>query len=190
MNKFVKDMSPDHSVSVIDLELINRLANELPGELIEILNQHGFNSYRKGLFRFVNPLEYAYLIKEWKNTEFFSLERKFSIIGITAFSKLLVWVKGGRSYLALYDPLYDDYEVISSKSFAFFLNTLIFDDSFLEIHFDLILFDKAQRKCGKLRLNEVYGFTPIPMLGGNKSLEFAEIYPLKEYIEIIGETLY
>ncbi|MBN9292842.1 MAG: DUF1851 domain-containing protein [Flavobacteriia bacterium] len=170
-------------ISVSD-EIITKYSKIFPDSLIEIWKKYGFSGLSDGLIWLTNPDEYTEIIEEWKkvNNIIELPDQDIYLIARGAFGNLLFFVKkhDGDAYFSVFDVLYNEYN-IPVKTPDFFIDVILDDDSFVEMYFRKELFDLCLNKFGKLNKNEVYGFNPLPVLGGDASLEYAEKMPFWEY---------
>ena len=150
----------------------------IPNELRTYLESGGVTLLLGGYIRLLDCAEreqYTHYVEpittKWENTEVF---------GLTAFGDLLVW--DGR-YVHLFRLAEDRSEVISSGFSFFFKN--IEDKDYQKDYFDMELFEKAQNRLGPLQGTECFAFEPIPLLGGERTLESITKTTAENYIRFL-----
>lgn len=172
-------------------ELIEKYTTILPASVIEIWKEYGFSGLSNGLFWLMNPDEHTDVIDEWRKVnEVMELpDQDIYLFARSAFGNLLFFIKkhNGDQYFSVLDVLYNEYN-IPVKTPNFFIDVILDDDSFVEMYFKKELFDLCLEKLGPLSKNEVYGFNPLPVLGGDAALEYAEKMPLREYVMICAQS--
>lgn len=102
------------------------------------------------------------------------------IFARTAFGDLFGW---DGSFVYKVDLLSGKIDVLLS-GFRFFFSVLE-DSAFRKEHFDMELYTQLTEKLGKLDANEVFGFSPVPALGGRKTPESAFRTSDMEYISML-----
>uniref|UniRef100_UPI003219A5C9 T6SS immunity protein Tdi1 domain-containing protein n=1 Tax=Chryseobacterium sp. TaxID=1871047 RepID=UPI003219A5C9 len=159
--------------------------------LIEIWKKYGFSGLSDGLIWLTNPDEYTEIIEEWKkvNNIIELPDQKIYVIARGAFGNLLFFIikDDGETYFSTFDVLYNKYK-IPVKDTELFIDVILDDKSFVRTYFLKELFDLCLEKFGKLNKNEVYGFNPLPVLGGDASLEYAEKMPFWEYETLCAQS--
>lgn len=164
----------------------------LPKRVLSMWKEGGFSGFSNGLIWLTNPDLYNNFRDEWrKANDILSLDnKKVYIVARSSFGDLLFYVieDDGDNYFAILDIIYNKYEVLGDSELDFFFDILLDDKSFVEYHFSEKLFNQCLEKLGLLEEDECYGFSPLPALGGDKSVEYAQKVKLKEYLSICAQS--
>jgi hypothetical protein len=99
---------------------------------------------------------------------------------LTAFGDLLAW---DGQYVYMFRLAEGRMNVILSGFSFFFQN--IEDEAYQKDYFDIDLFKQAEQEVGTLCEGECYSFEPIPLLGGDKSVQTIRKNKTAEYIEFL-----
>ncbi|MDC7232903.1 MAG: DUF1851 domain-containing protein, partial [Spirochaetales bacterium] len=94
----------------------------------------------------------------------------------------------GEIHVSVYNILYNKYEIIGDEEIDFLFDILFNDKTFVESFFSESLFNECYEKLGALSEDEVYGFVHLPVLGGDKTLEYAQKVKLNEYLSICAQS--
>lgn len=139
----------------------------IPQELKDFLNKYGPTKLLNGYLQLLDHSErdkYSKLsspiTKGYGNLEVFA---------VTAFVDLLAW---DGNYVYMFKLTEGKVEVIMSGFSFFFPN--IEDPDFQSEFFDMELFYQSQHRLGNLLEKECLTFEPLPLLGGEKSVESAK----------------
>ncbi len=164
----------------------------LPIEILELWNTFGFSGISNGLFTLTNPDDYKYFKNEWEsvNNVLALKDQEEYLVGRSAFGDLLFYVikENGKQYFSMLNVLYNKYEVISTSRINKFFERSLNDKTFVEFYFSENLFNECLQKLGPLEFDECYGFVPLPVLGGDKSLEYAQKVKMNEYLIICAQS--
>ncbi|HWW68866.1 MAG TPA: GAD-like domain-containing protein [Duganella sp.] len=160
---------------------IEKWRGRLPDQLLTYWREEGWCAYAKGLFWTVDPDDYEDLIDEWlENTKLEQLD-SFHVIARSAFGDLYACgEKTGQSVtvacpinaiFALQNELKpktkDDLD-LSIRSFFAFGEPADFD---LHDESKQPLFERAVAELGQLASDEMYGFEPALVLGGQMKID-------------------
>lgn len=169
-----------------DKDIINTYHKKIPNQLITYWNDLGWCGYGNGLYWMVNPKEYDEIIEKWLSGTVFENRDDLSVIARNAFGKIYIWSTGKGEIMNInpatnmisyfpenanrdFSPEDEDEYMrrfwgMSQKEFIDYE-----DDN------DKPLFDRALKKLGMLKTDEVYGFKLPQSLGGSHSLDKLEI---------------
>lgn len=175
----------------VDDATIEKYQDILPPQCIELWRTYGFSGISNGLIWLVDPDSYEPIREDWEQAnDLLTVEgNKYYLIGRTAFGDLIFYVsKSGDGYFSMVDVSYNDYQVLSSQNLSFFFNILLDDESFVEMKFLELLFKACHTKLGTLAPDECYGFAPIPVLGGDKHIDYASKVKMQEYLSICAQS--
>lgn len=176
----------------VDSDVIKEYKNVLPAKILELWEEFGFSGLSDGMFWLTNPKDYKYFHNDWKKVnDILSLDDQTEyLVARSAFGDLLFYVSqsDGKSYFSMLDIHYNEYEIFGSKNLDFFFEKVLDDETFAEDYLAEPLFRKCLEKLGPLGAEECYGFSPIPALGGDKSIDYANKVNLREYLSICAQA--
>jgi len=165
----------------VPAKAIEQWRGRLPEQLLAYWSNEGWCAYANGLLWTVNPDDFEDLVDEWLTDTPLEQADSFHAIARSAFGDL--YVCGERSganvticcelnaitaFAKSLKPKSDDSRDNSIRSFFASSNKTDFD---LKDEHRTPLFDRALAKLGPLQADEVYGFEPALVLGGEKRLE-------------------
>jgi hypothetical protein len=157
---------------------IEKYADTLPQELINVWKEYGFGSFLKGFLKIINPDDFQDLLNE---SYFFG---KTSIpIFTTGLGDIIVWQE--NEYVTIVKYRIGDYHMISS-GFEYFFSDLE-DAESGEKDFDWNHYFKAIKVKGIPEYDECFGYVPLLALGGSEKAENLEKVKLREHIYLINE---
>lgn len=192
---FLEDFGEPHDNQLISEEVINTYRNKLPDQLLTYWKALGSCGFHNGLIWMVNPEEYQDLLDSWLEGSPFQDRNDLSVIARTAFGVLYVWGKGKGNVVKIHPTtnLITYIQENDSKS-------LTHEEENFELRCfwglkDLSsadktdnqkkpLFSRALKKLGKLKSDEIYGFSHRLSLGGKETLENLEIFKLDVYHDL------
>lgn len=157
---------------------VERYRGLLPDKLLEYWQDVGWSGFADGLFWLVNPEDYEHLVAMWlEDTPFEALDT-YRAIARTAFGKLYVWGEKTNRSLTISCPTHAiiaiEKEVKSVEPDpeiavqAFFATSDKEGYGLTDMN-DKPLFPQALKKLGPLGPDEVYGFEPVLIAGGEWS---------------------
>lgn len=173
----------------VPVSSIERYRAKLPNKLLEYWAEHGWCGYGNGIFWVVNPQEYEGVVASWiEGTE---LERRdtYHLIARGAFGDLYLWgEKTGFSLkiTSIFSRcVIEDLEVTAEEMDrelqGFFLSRNVESNDVDD------LFSSARRKLGTLGPDEMYGFVPALMLGGDASIKHVEKVKTVEHLIMLSQ---
>ncbi|EDH5629292.1 TPA: DUF1851 domain-containing protein [Salmonella enterica] len=148
----------------------------LPDQLLHYWETEGWSTYHHGLVSIVNPDDYEDIIDMWLEDTFLEERDSYHVIARSGFGSLYVCgEKSGRNIIV---DCYN-HSIYFSKNNSSLKSTkelnldikVFFGISKLK-RFDLeyqdgkYLFELATKKCGQLNSDEIFGFEPALILGG------------------------
>jgi len=173
----------------VPISSISRYKGKLPDQLLEYWAAHGWCGYGNGIFWLVNPQEYEGVVKSWIEGTILSQRDTYHLIARGAFGDLYLWgEKTGFSLMitgVLSRYVVHDFEVGPDeldKEVQGFLLTMSAESNDLDD-----LFKPARKKLGTLQADEMYGFVPALMLGGNASLQYVEKVKAVEHLILLSQ---
>ncbi|MFU2198796.1 GAD-like domain-containing protein, partial [Acinetobacter baumannii] len=183
---------PIDKVEVTD-DLIKKYRGKLPESILEQWRLFGFAGYLNGLYWITNPDDYAEVIYDWLEDTSLPDDDVYYVLARSAFGKLLIW--GEKNYnryyvLTLEGILHDKGEKNEGAEFYgsdfFFLpkkNYLDYTDKNGNK-----LFDRAVKKLGVLKADEMYAFEPALALGGVESLTYLAKVNLPVHMKFLKQV--
>lgn len=194
-NFFLKKFGQSYDCTPVSNEAIEHYKIKLPEQLFTYWIQFGWCGYGQGIYWMVNPKKYENILEDWLDGTVFEDRDDLSVISRNAFGKLYVWGKGkgevmninpatniisyfpendGRSFSAENEDEYmRRFWGMSKKDF------IDYEDDNEEP-----LFDRALKKLGQLRSDEIYGFKLHRALGGGHKLDNLDVMKLEAYHDI------
>ena len=192
---FLEEFSLPHDCQPINESVITTYHNRLPEQLFDYWRQLGWCGYGQGLLWMTNPAEYQPVLDNWLTGTLFEDRDDLSVIARTAFGELYVWAKGKGEVLSIrpitgvinYYPE-DDNKSYSTeeenKYMRYFWGNK--DPKYVDYNDqnDTPLFDRALKKLGPVKADEMYGLKLARALGGDILLDNLGIMKLAVYHDI------
>lgn len=168
---------------------IERYRGKLPNQLLEYWAEHGWCGYGHGIFWIVNPQEYEGVVASWiERTELANWDI-YHVIARGAFGDLYLW--GEKTGFSLkITSVFSRCVIHDSKPAAEQLDRKLQDfivSRKVESNDLEGLFDRARKKFGTLRHDEMYGFVPALMLGGEATLDHLEKLKAVEHLILLSQ---
>jgi len=163
-------------------EVVDKYADVLPGELVDLWKTHGFGIYMDGYLKIVNPEIYQPILNEGYDTE----NNKETVFAVTALGDFLVWVGDA---VRLVDFRHGKYAIVSTSNFSRFFERRLTDDSFLSTEFKHENYLPASEKLGKLAFDECFAYFPLLGTGGTERVDNLKTVKIREYISIVAQAL-
>ncbi|CZF86960.1 GAD-like domain-containing protein [Grimontia marina] len=168
----------------------------LPDKLLEYWQEIGWSGFADGLFWLVNPIDYDHLVEMWlEDTPFTDIDR-YRTIGRNAFGKMYLWGERTHQTITLNCPMHAiialesevrEVEEDTELAVQVFLSNIDSEISDIEDLNDKPLFPQALKKLGPLKPDEVYGFEPALIAGGNLSVDNLAILNLDIHLTILRQ---
>lgn len=179
MEMFIEEFGEPTHPRPVTAEEVERYRGVLPDLLLEYWQDMGWSGFADGLFWLVNPADYDHLVAMWlEGTPFEALDT-YRTIARTAFGKLYVWgEKTNRSFtiscpthaiIALESEVKSNAPDVKSAVESFFVMSDKEGYDLTDMS-DKSLFAQALKKLGPLGPDEVYGFEPALIAGGEWSV--------------------
>lgn len=169
----------------------------LPDQLLSYWSEVGWSSFGQGLYWLVNPQDWHEpMVHMLQETEFLKADN-YHMIARNAFGDLWLWGEksGGslsiRSSDGMIFPM-APHDGFGDKGMDFEMQ--IFFSSTDPEEVDLLgndekpLFERALQKLGPLVAHEVYGFAPLPALGGAGDLASLQKLEAATYMDLLAEV--
>jgi len=192
-----EEFGPASQIHIVPEDVIERYRGKLPNQLLKYWKLYGWASYGQGLFRTVNPEEYAPVVDAWLDRTPFEEGDDYYLIACGAFGELYLWgTRSGHSIsikapLGMIFPNDSDRSDIAAGR-ADFLARLFFsslDKKQVDFEDDTQkpLFERALKRLGPLAPDEMYGFVPALALGGPRRLDHLQKVKAVEHLLILAQ---
>jgi hypothetical protein len=192
---FLEDFAPVHDATPIPELVISTYKQRLPERLFTYWRGVGACGFAHGLFWMTDPNEYQDLLDDWLEGTPFEERKDLSVIGRTAFGILKIWAKNKGNVMNIdphdcvifYFPKNDkrtmsnEEENIKIQYYFGAKSPRSFD---MDDASEKPLFERALKKLGRLKPEQMYGFSHSPMLGGKETLSNLDIVDLDIYHHI------
>ncbi|USA47509.1 DUF1851 domain-containing protein [Acinetobacter sp. C26M] len=183
---------PIDKVEVTD-ELIKKYRGKLPESILEQWRVIGFAGYLNGLYWITNPDDYEEVIYDWLEDTPLVDDDVYYVLARSAFGELLLWGENNfyRYYIKPMEGILHDTE--EKTETAEFYGDLFFfysDKDSLD-HIDKNgkkLFNRAVKKLGVLKADEMYAFEPALALGGEESLSHLAKVNLPVHMKLLKQV--
>ncbi|MDT4848478.1 hypothetical protein FQZ97_825680 [compost metagenome] len=194
---FLKKFGQATEYIAADEQVLRHFSGKVPPALIDFWRQVGFSVFKNGLLTVVNPLEWAEATDEWlEGTELDELDEFLPVFkGAFGDFHFLGINTGHRPTLSSITGFIfaDEHDALSfaSKGGDWVVKLLfgLSKTSNFDIKDDdgAPLFDRAVAKLGSLKSDEMFGFVPLPMLGGTYKLELLQKYDAQVHLSILRQ---
>jgi hypothetical protein len=181
---------------VVPQESFERYRGKLPDQLLEYWEGVGWSGFANGLFWIVDPGVWDESMERMLEDTGFLEKDAYHVIARNAFGDLWLW--GERSgpsisIVSSYGMIYPSFnEKFLSENGPDFSMQVFFGTKKLAA-VDLmddkqkLLFDRARKKLGPLKSNEVYGFVPLLGAGGACQLKNLKKLDAEAHMAILAE---
>ncbi|WP_435234156.1 GAD-like domain-containing protein [Psychromonas sp. PT13] len=193
IDSFLDEFEEPQNSRKPDIRYINTYVNKLPKVLLKLWEEFGFCSFLDGLFSVVDPEEYKVILEKWFTLASIDIKNnKFHVIAKSGYGDLFVWdeVKG-RSYeinamngwiiKSNLDP-----QIELEKQIGLFFATK--SPYSLDIEDDDTndeMFESAVNKLGPLESDEIFGFIPTLVAGGDTNVNNLQKVNIQIYLDLI-----
>ncbi len=193
--EFIEDFGQPTTSRKAKKSQIEKYRGKLPDKLLEYWGDIGFCGFLDGLFWIVDPSDYESMLEDWIGDTEIIKEDDYYVIARSGFGELFVWgTKTGNHYTIspykgwIFQEDGDankiqNGEVDDAMQFFFFVQKIKNLD--LTDKNDKPLFEKAVKKFGALKENEVFSFEPAPLLGGSITFNNINKVDLQIYSSIL-----
>ena len=159
------------------VETLKKFKNKLPDRLLEYWQEYGFCGFKSGLFWIVNPDDYEDILDEWLERTDIPDNDVYHVFARSAFGDLFIW---GEETGYKYKIITASGWVIEKKGkvkkdhnnaieyFFGFLDTKSHD---FKDEAGNVLFESCIKKLGELEADEMFGFEPSLIIGGETIFE-------------------
>jgi hypothetical protein len=186
---FLEDVGPMFDRAEVPQSSLRRYKNELPDQLLSQWAEHGWSGYGDGIFWTVNPADYEVVVQEWLMVSGIPSPDSYQVIARGAFGDLYLWnnFEGSLLSVALCYARYHENKRVSSRfgldgKIRTFFSVMSRESN----DFDN-MFDKALKKLGPLKSDEMYGFVPAIALGGPGELKHLQKVKIIEHLAFLSQ---
>uniref|UniRef100_UPI000664F73D type VI secretion system immunity protein, TaeI family n=2 Tax=Moraxellaceae TaxID=468 RepID=UPI000664F73D len=152
-----------------------------------------FAGYLNGLYWITNPDDYAEVIYDWLEDTSLPDDDVYHVLARSAFGKLLIWGERSfnRYYILTMEGVLYDYGVRDQEADFYGEDFFFFPTKDSLDHIDKNgkkLFDRAVKKLGVLKVDEMYAFEPALALGGEESLQHLTKVNLPVHMKLLKQV--
>lgn len=176
MEKILNDFELESNVSA---GLIDKYADNIPNEIMDLWKNYGFGTFMQGYFKSVNPDDYKDILRQCSERY-----KDAVVLFTTAMGDLIVWAEG---YVRVLNFRHGVLKTVM-PNFSHFFKSL-HSEKFLNGYVMWQPYPKAVETLGEASYDECFGYTPILGLGGAEEVENLEKVKLREHILIITEFM-
>lgn len=169
---FIQDVGDVFLPRTAEPSVIEAMAGRLPNALLDLWREEGWSGYADGLFWIVNPQDYAETVADWLGETPFAQKDRLHVIARTAFGKLYVW--GERFNQSLTLNCATGVITALEKEWAkpesdpdMAIGVFFASKTRRDLDIKKGLFDEALARLGPVGPDEMYGFSP-PLLDGGE----------------------
>jgi hypothetical protein len=169
---FLEDFGQPEQRIECAIETVEKYKGKLPDRLLEYWQEYGFCGFRQGLFWIVNPDDYEDTLDEWLEHTDIPDNDIYHVFARSAFGNLYIWgeetgykyeVNTRRGWIIEQDGNARDENDFSLEIFFGGANVKDFD---IKDKSRSDLFDPSIKKFGELKADEMFGFEPSLIVGG------------------------
>ncbi|MBY4871253.1 DUF1851 domain-containing protein [Burkholderia sp. Bp9017] len=173
-----------------------KFEKKLPAQLLKYWAEEGWSSYADGLFWTVNPDEYEDVLDMWLEDTIFEEVDSYHVIARTAFGKLYAWGEKTGPSLTVSCPTHslialerDLKGPLKNPDFRVqtFFGSKTRNECDLKDEAKAPLFGRALGELGKLGPDEMYGFEPALVAGGQMNLDHLKKVNLDVHLTILRQ---
>ncbi|QNX86293.1 GAD-like domain-containing protein [Acinetobacter seifertii] len=184
---------PPIFVEPVSEETLKKYQGKLPNQLLEYWKVYGFSGWGNGLFWLVNPEDYQDVLDAWLEHIELPPHEEYFVIARTAFGDLSVWgTIHGRCFTisATTSQIFPKMEKMEQGEedllIKIFFSSKDKDSLDINDYKNKPLFDRAVKKYGELSKNEMFGFEPALILGGEAKLENFRKLPIISHLQFLA----
>ncbi|WP_448565359.1 GAD-like domain-containing protein [Thalassotalea ganghwensis] len=190
---FLKKFDTPIEQAPCSTETINKYTGKLPSRLLEYWQEYGFCGFSDGLFWIVNPEEYEEVLDEWLEPTNIPDNDVYHVFARNAFGDLFLWgEETGYSYQITASQGW----IIEKKNTPRSKHNLAIERFFggarptsqdIDDEDGNPLFDQCVRHLGALKADEMFGFVPSLIAGGDAKLENVEKVNIFVHLSLLAQ---
>jgi hypothetical protein len=188
-----KGFGPPVFSEPVSYSIINKYKGKLPTQLLEYWRAFGFSGWGNGLFWLVNPDEYQDVLDAWLENIETQPHEEYFVIARSAFGDLEVWgTLHGRclTISSIMNQIFPNMEEMKKNEEDFLVQMFFATQNKkylgLKDYRNKPLFERAVKKYGVLTKNEMFGFEPALVLGGEAKLENVRKLPIISHLQFLA----
>jgi len=178
---------------VVSDDIINKYRGKLPNQLLEYWKAFGFSGWGNGLFWLVNPDEYQDVLDAWLENIEIQPHEEYFVIARSAFGDLEIWgTIHGNCYTIspIMNQIFPNIQDIETGEEDLLIRIFIssIEKKLLDIkdYRNKPLFERVVKKYEVLTKNEMFGFEPALVLGGEAKLENVRKLPIISHLQFLA----
>lgn len=193
---FLENFGPVLDKNPVPESAFQKYQGVLPDQLLTYWREVGWSGFAGGLFWLVNPEEWDEPMETMLEDTGFLERDAYHVIARNAFGDLWLW--GQKTGGSLRIRSADGMVFPRSPRKGFGEKGMDFEMSIWFVgqpqEFDLLddkqepLFARALEKLGPLESHEVYGFVPLPALGGACDLKYLQKVEAATYMDLLAQS--
>ncbi|NTS77889.1 DUF1851 domain-containing protein [Catenovulum sp. SM1970] len=190
---FLEDFGEPINQAQCSIETLKKYQGKLPSRLLEYWQEYGFCGFSDGLFWIVNPQDYEAVLDEWLENTGIPDNDIYHVFARNAFGDLFLWgeetgfryeITASRGWIIEQDG--------SQKSkhnvkFERFFGCSDIEDHDIDDEDDNPLFERCVEKFGALKADEVFGFVPSLIAGGDARLENVDKVDIVVHLSLLAQ---
>jgi hypothetical protein len=193
---FFEELGPPNLVQQPSKTDLEKYRGKVPDSLIDFWTEAGWSGYAGGLFWSTDPDEFSPAIDAWLDGNSSVKKDVFTVIGRSAFGDLFLWGKNTGvsvtinplvSTIITAEPDRNVVEGAPDLALISFFATLDRDYLDFEDIKEKHLFDRALKKLGPLKNDEMYAFEPALALGGAPKIENLSKLKIIEHLVLLSQ---
>ncbi|ENU1229251.1 GAD-like domain-containing protein [Providencia rettgeri] len=190
---FIENFGEATTSRYVSEEKINQWQGKLPELLLTYWHNEGWSSYYNGLFTIVDPDDYEDIVDEWLENTYLEEIDSFHAIAINGFGNIyLCGEKTGQCVVinSVFNTIFVQKKKLEKNNSAESLDISIitlFILSEIGGYNKSGLFEKAVKKFGPLGDNEIFGFEPAIILGGELDIKHIQKVDARIHLSILAQ---
>lgn len=190
---FINEFGEATTFRSVSSDQIKKWQGKLPELLLTYWQSEGWSSYYNGLFTIVDPDDYEDVVDAWLKDTYLKEIDIFHAIAISGFGNVyLCGEKTGRcvTISPIFNTLFVETKHLKRQQTQKNLNISIeslFIVSDIEGYNKKGLFEKAVKKWGSLGKNEIFGFEPALILGGEFDIKYIQKVDARIHLSLLAQ---
>jgi hypothetical protein len=163
----------------VDPTSIKKYQNILPEQLLQLWQEHGWQSYAQGFLRTVDPDDYQTTIQDWS----WLVSSKAVLFLITGMGDFFAW----DNFEAYYVGVNYGWKKELTGNIRILFDFSLQRDDYLEEGLNSDVYKKALPKLGAPKVDECYAFVPAMALGGSGEANTLQKVKLREHLAFLAQ---
>jgi len=193
IESFLEEFENPQNSKVPDKNYIENYKNKLPATLLRFWEKYGFCSFLDGIFSIVDPEEYRGILEEWfSKTSIAQDSNNYHVIARSGYGDLFIWNEiAGRSYEInsmngwIIENDSDNKMDMEKQLGLFFASKSPCSLDIEDVETDEEIFEAAVEKLGPLTEDEIFGFVPLLVVGGDMVLDNLQKVNIHIHLDLI-----